>query len=96
MLFIEIRSLEGGPVWIWLMDNHIEIISFMSLIQLFVKLCGASYSLLPLISIFFPHFYFFSNVLFHFPCDVLFCLSFFLNTAGDENSKRLSSRARKR
>lgn len=75
MLFIEMKSLEGGPVQIWLMNNHIVSISFTLVIQLLVKICGASYNLL-LISILILSPLFFSNVLFHFPCDVLFAFFF--------------------
>lgn len=66
MLLIEIRSLEGGPVWIWVMHNQMEII-FTSLIQLFLEGYEASYNLLPLISELIFSSLLFSNVLFSFP-----------------------------
>ena len=98
MLFLEI-SLEGGPVWIWLINSQMEVISFTSLMQLPIEHSGVSYNLLPLTSvpILFP-FTSFPVAFFHFPCNLLFCvfLNFFFWTGSDENVKRLSSRARKR
>lgn len=66
MLFIEIRSLEGGSVWIWLLNNEMEIISFLFLIQ-WIRIVSLSLTLSPLLSSVLPVFY--------FPCNFLFFLS---------------------
>lgn len=50
MLFVEI-SLEGGPVWIWLVNSQVEFISSTSLIQLPVEHSGVTYHLLLLTSV---------------------------------------------